>query len=480
MFGLENNLYISLIISHANQTKIIHSFIMKFHIRYAISLLLIIFPVASLSLENNGFRVELRHVDSESNFTQIELLNRAAARTVNRLSRLIGMQLFSSANISTTVHGPNEENPIGEYFMDLAIGNPPLYYSAIVDTGSDLIWTQWTPCKKCVSQPTRIYDPSKSTTAISSIPCNSTLYQYLCSVDYPPPSCLCSYNYTYGTGWTSGTLKQETFTFGTSKPVRVSSPVFGCSTSSSDDFNGTAGLVGFSRGAFSLPSQLNTSMFSYCLASFLDANSTSTLFIGPSAKFSGTAIKSTPFVRSPSKQPMITFYYLSLQGISLGTTNLAIQPSAFALQSSGAGGFIIDSGTSYTYLINKAYQAVQNAIDSIMKLQRVDASKEIGLDLCYYLPSGTSQPTMPDMTLHFQGADMVLPVENYMIRFSYQKDSLWCLAMVGSNSISILGNYQQQNFHILYDIGKEVLSFAPAQCENLWRHVLISCACIIF
>jgi Xylanase inhibitor N-terminal/Xylanase inhibitor C-terminal len=436
---------------------------MELNIGYSIILLLVIFPVASLTQENNGFRVALSHVDSKSNLTQTELLNRAAARTMHRLSQMMGMELFLSANISSTVHGDINQ---GEYMMDLAIGNPGLSYSAIVDTGSDLIWTQCTPCKKCVSQPTPLYDPSKSST-VSSIPCNSSAYQLLCDANYPPPSCLCSYNYTYATGWTSGTLKTETFTFGTSKPTRVSGPVFGCSTSSSDDFNGTAGLVGFSRGPFSLPSQLNTSMFSYCLGSFLDVNSTSTLFIGPWAKFSGSSVKSTSFVKSPSKQPFYSFYYLSLQGISLGNNKLSIQPSTFALQSNGTGGVIIDSGTPLTHLTMKAYQAVQNAIVSIITLRRVDSSN-IGLDLCYNLPSGTSPPTMPSMTLHFQGADMVLPVDNYMILFAYQKDYLFCLAMFGSeDSLSILGNYQQQNFHILYDIGNEVLSFAPAQCENL-------------
>jgi Xylanase inhibitor C-terminal len=79
-------------------------------------------------------------------------------------------------------------------------------------------------------------------------------------------------------------------------------------------------------------------------------------------------------------------------------------------------------------------------------------------------------PALPDMMLHFEGADMMLPVDNYMILFPGQKkDYLLCLAMLssGSDSLSIFGNYQQQNIHILYDIGKEVLSFAPAQCDKL-------------
>jgi hypothetical protein len=48
--------------------------------------------------------------------------------------------------------------------------------------------------------------------------------------------------------------------------------------------------------------------------------------------------------------------------------------------------------------------------------------------------------------------------------------SLWCLAMQNQTDtgvVSILGNYQQQNMHILYDVGKETLSFAPAKCSTL-------------
>jgi hypothetical protein len=76
------------------------------------------------------------------------------------------------------------------------------------------------------------------------------------------------------------------------------------------------------------------------------------------------------------------------------------------------------------------------------------------------------------MTLHFDGADMVLPADNYMMSLSDpdSDSSLWCLAMQNQTDtgvVSILGNYQQQNMHILYDVGKETLSFAPAKCSTL-------------
>lgn len=60
------------------------------------------------------------------------------------------------------------------------------------------------------------------------------------------------------------------------------------------------------------------------------------------------------------KNPIFPFYYfLSLLGITVGTTKLDIPSSTFALNSNGTGGMIIDSGTSTTYLEMSGYNAVK-------------------------------------------------------------------------------------------------------------------------
>jgi len=33
--------------------------------------------------------------------------------------------------------------------------------------------------------------------------------------------------------------------------------------------------------------------------------------------------------------------------------------------------------------------------------------------------------------------------------------------------MTIIGNYQQQNLHVLYDLVGNMLSFVPAQCNRL-------------
>ncbi|XP_052162846.1 aspartic proteinase nepenthesin-1-like [Oryza glaberrima] len=440
--------------------------------------------IAVVDAAAGGVRVGLTRIHSEPGVTASQFVRDALRRDMHRRARF-GRELASSSSSSSspagTVSAPTRKDLPngGEYIMTLAIGTPPLPYPAIADTGSDLVWTQCAPCgKRCFKQPSPLYNPSSSPT-FRVLPCGSALN--LCAAEArlagatPPPGCACRYNQTYGTGWTSGLQGSETFTFGSSPAdqVRVPGIAFGCSNASSDDWNGSAGLVGLGRGGLSLVSQLAAGMFSYCLTPFQDTKSKSTLLLGPAAAaaLNGTGVRSTPFVPSPSKPPMSTYYYLNLTGISVGAAALPIPPGAFALRADGTGGLIIDSGTTITSLVDAAYKRVRAAVRSLVKLPVTDGSNATGLDLCFALPSSssatTSPPaTLPSMTLHFGGgADMVLPVENYMIL----DGGMWCLAMRSQTDgeLSTLGNYQQQNLHILYDVQKETLSFAPAKCSTL-------------
>ncbi|XP_039834680.1 aspartic proteinase nepenthesin-1-like [Panicum virgatum] len=290
----------------------------------------------------------------------------------------------------------------------------------------------------------------------------------------PPNSAALTYrnhHISYGTGWTSGVRATETFTFGSSPAcqARVPGITFGCSNASSSDFSGSSsGLVGLGRGLLSLVSQLAAGRFSYCLTPFQDASSTSTLLLGEGAALGGAGVRSTPFVASPSRFPTRVFYYLNLTGISLGTKVLSIAPDAFSIKADGTGGIIIDSDTTITSLEDAVYQQIRAAVLSVATLPTTDGSAAMGLDLCFALPSPTSAPpAMPSMTLHFDGADMVLPAESYMI--SDSESGLWCLAMQNQTYgvSNILGVYQQQNMHFLFDVRKETLSFAPAKCSTL-------------
>ncbi|CAI0474257.1 unnamed protein product [Linum tenue] len=391
----------------------------------------------------------------------MERLQRGIKRGNYRLQKLNAMVLPTQsaappANVAAPVEAGN-----GEFLMELAIGTPPVSYSAIVDTGSDLIWTQCEPCSiSCYSQPTPIFDPSESST-FAKLPCSSDLCsalpQSLCGSDG------CNYLYTYGDdSSTEGVMATETFTFGGNQ-VKVPQLGFGCGEDNQGDgFSQGGGLVGLGRGPLSLVSQLDQPKFSYCLTSINDdASSSSTLSMGSLAGPAGNSSVTTGLIQNTA-QP--SFYYVALEGISVGGSSLPIPASAFALQGDGSGGMIVDSGTTITYLEGVAYDEVKKAFVAAIDLP-VDDSGSTGLDLCFDLPSGGSGDVeVPSLVFHFQGADLELPAENYMIADS--SAGVVCLAMGRSSGMSIFGNVEQQNFLVLYDLGKETLSFTPTQCAN--------------
>ncbi|XP_028087728.1 aspartic proteinase nepenthesin-1 [Camellia sinensis] len=403
-----------------------------------------------------GFRVDLKHVDSGGNYTKFERLQRAMKRGKFRLQRLNEMVAKTDSEVNSQVYPGN-----GEFLMKLSIGTPPESYSAIMDTGSDLIWTQCKPCQQCFDQPTPVFDPTKSS-SFSQLPCSSSLCSALplsnCGTDG------CEYLYTYGDySSTQGAMATETFTFG---EVLVPNIGFGCGEDNEGSgFSQGAGLVGLGRGPLSLVSQLGEPKFSYCLTSIDDSSKTSTLLMGSLASVNSTggknSITTTPLIQNPS-QP--SFYYLSLQGIAVGGTALPIKKSTFALNQDGSGGLIIDSGTTITYLEQSAFDLVKKEFISQTKLS-VDKSGSTGLDLCFTLPSDASTVEVPKLVFHFDGADMDLPAENYMIADSGM--GLMCLAMGGSSGMSIFGNVQQQNMMVVHDLAKETLSFIPTQCNQL-------------
>ncbi|CAI9777552.1 unnamed protein product [Fraxinus pennsylvanica] len=400
-----------------------------------------------------GFQISLKHVDSAGNFTRFELLQRAMKRGRKRMERLNLMALAESdSSAESPVHAGN-----GEFLMQLAIGTPSKSYNAIMDTGSDLIWTQCKPCKQCFNQSTPIFDPKKSS-SFSTLSCSSTLCGAL-----PSSTCSdgCEYLYTYGDySSTQGVMATETFTF---DKVSIPKVAFGCGLENEGSgFNQGEGLVGLGRGPLSLVSQLDEPKFSYCLTS-IDAKKTGTLLMGSLAgvNATGNSIKTTPLIKNPS-QP--SFYYLSLEGITVGDTLLPIKKSTFVLNSDGSGGIIIDSGTTITYLEESAFDLLKQEFTSQMKLP-IDESGEAGLDLCFTLPSGANDIKVPKLVFHFTGADLELPGDNYMIADS--DVGVACLAMGSSTGMSIFGNTQQQNMLVLHDLKKETMSFIPTQCDKL-------------
>ncbi|GAB2215349.1 hypothetical protein Droror1_Dr00019732 [Drosera rotundifolia] len=413
----------------------------------------IIGPAASISktsfLVDQGSRATLRHVDSSKNLTRLELIKRAVDRSNRRMEGFKAMVTGTTPSAETLV-APGS----GEYLMDVSIGTPAIAYSTILDTGSDLIWTQCEPCNSCFQQSAPIFDPSKSST-YKNLSCSSYLCQVL-SGTYCMNTCI--YQYAYGGGaYTVGFLASDAITLGKTVVPNVG---FGCGVNNYG-VEDADGLVGMGRGPLSLVSQLDEPKFSYCLTPPYGTVD-SLLLLGSFADKlpNNGKVKTTPLVTSDSNP---TFYYVNLHGISVDKTLLTIPPGTFSLNSDGTGGTIVDSGTTIFYMNTTAYNLVADKLAKEIKLKQVNLASETGLNLCWELPK--SNYSYPTLTMHFDNADWVLSRNNYLL----EETSLGaiCLALLPSDQFSIFGNVAQHDNLVHFDVRKNVLSFAPTNCKNL-------------
>ena len=367
----------------------------------------------------------------------------------------------------------------GEYFMDVFVGTPPKHFSLILDTGSDLNWIQCVPCIACFEQSGPYYDP-KDSSSFRNISCGDPRCQLVSSPD-PPRPCKgenqsCPYFYWYGDGSnTTGDFALETFTVNLTTPSggaelkRVENVMFGCGHWNRGLFHGAAGLLGLGRGPLSFASQMQSfygHSFSYCL---VDRNSnasvSSKLIFGEDKELlSHPNLNFTSF-GGAKEDSVDTFYYVQIKSVMVDGEVLKIPEETWHLSAEGAGGTIIDSGTTLTYFAEPAYEIIREAF--VKKIKGYTVVEGLPpLNPCYNV-SGIDKMELPDFGILFaDGAEWNFPVENYFIQID---SDIVCLAILGTSrsALSIIGNYQQQNFHILYDMKKSRLGYAPMKCSDV-------------
>ncbi|KAK9285348.1 hypothetical protein L1049_024539 [Liquidambar formosana] len=123
--------------------------------------------------EGRSIHIKLFHCDSPPspfhnlNESPTEKANKSFKRSIPRHAYLSGMEITGNAFQG----GIEADN--GEYLVKFSIGSPPSQILAIMDTASDLVWTQCLPCDHCHNQLNLIIlDPSKSSTC-TNLTCNT-------------------------------------------------------------------------------------------------------------------------------------------------------------------------------------------------------------------------------------------------------------------------------------------------------------------
>ncbi|XWS57953.1 hypothetical protein CRYUN_Cryun09bG0217200 [Craigia yunnanensis] len=426
------------------------------------SLFSLVFAILGLSsiclieAQKGGFSVELIHRDSPKSplynpfETTFNRVTNAVPRSFNRVHR------FKPTSVSTKVAEADIIVDSGEYLMNISIGTPAFDIVAIADTGSDLIWTQCMPCSQCFKQDAPLFDPSESST-YKTYSCNASQCENLegnsCSSNNS-----CQYSVSYGdNSFSIGDLAADTLTLPstTGRPVAVPNTVIGCGHNNDGTFDEkTSGIIGLGGGDVSLISQLGTSIagkFSYCLLPISQTGESSKMNFGSNAIVSGNGVVSTPL----TKQFPPTFYFLTLEAVSVGSNRINFTGSSFGTDE---GNIIIDSGTTLTLLPQDFYSELESTVSSQINATRVDGPE--GLSLCY---DAQTDFAVPNITIHFTDADVRLQPLNTFVLVS---DTVACFTFSSVPDFAIYGNLAQMNFLVGYDTDKQTVSFKPTDCSK--------------
>ncbi|KAG5225158.1 aspartyl protease family protein [Salix suchowensis] len=362
-----------------------------------------------------------------SSFT--EILRRDKLRVDLIIQARRSMNLTSSAeHVKSSVPFYSLPVPASDYIVNVEIGTPKKEVPLIFDTGSGLIWTQCKPCKAGYPE-VPVFDPTKST-SFKALPCSSTQCQLLgqgCS------SSKCTYKIAYVDNSSStGIYATETISFNHLR-YDFKNILIGCSNQVSGDSDGQSGIMGLNRSPLSFSSQT--------------ANIYNNLF-----SYSSNDVKFSPISKtSPSSD-----YDIKMTGISVGGRRLLIDASAFKIAST------IDSGAVFTRLPPKAYSTLRSLFREMMKGFPL-SDHDIFLDTCYDF-SNYSTVAIPSISVFFQdGVEMDIDVSGIMFPVG---SKVYCLGFAElDEEVSIIGNFQQKTYTVVFDGVKERIGFAPGGCD---------------
>ncbi|KNA08065.1 hypothetical protein SOVF_165960 isoform B [Spinacia oleracea] len=358
--------------------------------------------------------------------------------------------------------------PDGYFYTTLNIGEPPKPYHLDIDTGSDLTWVHCdAPCVNCPKTPHKPYKPLNN-----AITCKDSICSFL---QHPPnylcrnPSDQCDYEIEYADhGSSFGVLVKDNFPlkFLNGSTARTTL-VFGCGYD--QDFSNSAqppfvdGVLGLANGKSSILSQLHglkvtKNMFGHC---FSDEGG-GYLFFGDKLVPSGT-------VWVPMLKNRIGNYY------SMGPAELLFSGKNVV---KGGLSFVLDSGSTFTYLSSQVYEAALSMIKkNINQKQLKIAPEDKTLPVCWkgakpFKSINDIKQFFKPLALKFSKANnamLEMSPECYLIVNKIGNVCLGILngAEAGLENLNILGDISLLNKMMIYNNDKSQIGWATANCDRL-------------
>ncbi|XP_010266873.1 PREDICTED: aspartyl protease family protein 1-like [Nelumbo nucifera] len=367
-------------------------------------------------------------------------------------------QSLTFINGNTTIR----QNALGFlHYANVSLGTPSLSYLVALDTGSDLFWVPCN-CVNCLKTLRRssgavvnlnIYGPNISTTS-KIVSCNSSLCESQRCSGTPN---VCPYSVSYLSNGTSsaGYLVEDILHLTTNniRPEFVDAPItFGCGKVQTGSFLvGAApnGLFGLGMDKLSVPSILSSAGFT--------ANSFSMCFgtdgIGRIVfgDKGSTDHEETPF----EINQLHPTYNITMTQIIVENDAIEINLSA-----------IFDSGTSFTYLTDPVYTRLAESFNAQAQDKRNQPDPQIPFEYCYSISLNATSIIVPNVTLTMKGGNQ-FPVLDTIVVVSSKDALYYCLGVVKSPDVNIIGQNFMTGYHLVFDREKLVLGWKQSNCYDI-------------
>ncbi|XP_057962661.1 aspartyl protease family protein 1 isoform X2 [Malania oleifera] len=355
------------------------------------------------------------------------------------------------------------------HYTTVSLGTPGVKFLVALDTGSDLFWV---PCDCSRCAPTEgttygsdfqlgIYNPTGSTTS-KKVTCDNSLCAHRNRCLGTFGSCPYVVSYVSAETSTSGILVEDVLHLITedNHPEYVEAHItFGCGQVQTGSFLDAAapnGLFGLGMEKISVPSILSrdgytADSFSMCFGrdgvgriSFGDKGSPDQ--------------EETPF----NLNTLHPSYNITVTQIRVGTTLIDLDFTA-----------LFDSGTSFTYLVDPLYARFSESFHSQAQDRRRAPDPRIPFEYCYDMSPDANTSLIPSLSFTMKGGSQFL-VFDPIIVVSSQGDVAYCLAVVKSAELNIIGQNFMTGYQVIFDREKLVLGWKTFDCYDVEEPNILS------
>lgn len=127
---------------------------------------------------------------------------------------------------------------------------------------------------------------------------------------------------------------------------------------------------------------------------------------------------------------------------------------------------LFDTGTSFTYLVDPAYSRFSESFHSQVKDRRRPPDPRIPFEYCYDMSPDANTSLIPTVSLTMKGGGQ-FALSDPIIVISTQHELIYCLALIRSAELNIIGQNFMTGYRVVFDKEKLILGWKKSNCYDI-------------